>query len=228
MRAQDTGKDRDRGNEPAGHRPRPPQPPGLAGRFLSLQRLAGNAAVSGAIVEARHQHGPGCGHANPSVQRRVDTDLHEHGPGCGHGETPVQRRVSPTEAIATPGRPLPAHIVERMEQAYPMKFGHVRIHDGPVAQRSADDHGAMAYTTGSHIISGRSGLDDETLYHEAGHVWQQAMGEVAGTDDGTGTKISSPRDPFEVQASENGRRMARGEAPDLTSPGDRATGGGRV
>lgn len=99
-----------------------------------------------------------------------------------------------------------------------MKFGHVRLHDNPVAQRSAADHGALAYTTGSHIVSGRSSLDDETLYHEAGHVWQQAMGKVAGTDDGTGTKVSSPGDPFEVKATENGRMNGAGRAPTWPCP----------
>lgn len=225
MRAEDSGKAKERGSEPARHRPRSSQVSEREARVLSLQRLAGNAAVSRAIDEARHQHGPGCGHADTSVQRSADSELHEHGPGCGHGETTVQRRVSPGDAIASPGKPLPSRIVERMEQEYPMKFGHVRLHDNPVAQRSAADHGALAYTTGSHIVSGRSSLDDETLYHEAGHVWQQAMGKVAGTDDGTGTKVSSPGDPFEVKATENGRRMARGESPDLALPGS-ATGGG--
>ena len=195
MRAQDNGKEHRGG--PAAPRPRQPRVPGWAAGALALQRLAGNAAVSRAIAEERHSHAPGCGHAEPSVQRRV----------------------SPGDAIATPGRPLPARIVARMEQEYPMAFGHVRLHDGPVARRSAADHGSVAYTTGSHIVSGRPALDDETLFHEAGHVWQQAMGTVAGTDDGTGTKVSSPGDPFEVQAAENGRRMARGAAPDLALPG---------
>jgi hypothetical protein len=226
LRAQGNNKERDHGNGPAGHRPRPPQVSGRAARVLSLQRLAGNAAVSRAIAEDRHQHGPGCGHADASLQRRADTgpdaDLHQHGPGCRHDRTPVQRQVSPGEAIATPGKPLPGRIVERMEQEYPMKFGHVRLHDDAVAQRSAADHGAVAYTTGSHIVSGRSSLDDETMFHEAGHVWQQAMGEVAGTDNGTGSRVSSPRDPFELLASDNGRRMARGESPDLTLPGSPA------
>ncbi|MDQ0786553.1 DUF4157 domain-containing protein [Streptomyces sp. B3I8] len=227
MHTHDSGKERSRGSEPAGHRPRPPRLPGWANDVLALQRQAGNAAVSRTLAEARHRHGPGCGHADASVQRHADaaaqrhadTDSHEHGAGCDHEEAPVQRRVSPGEAIATAGRPLPARIVARMEQEYPMRFDHVRLHDGPVAQRSATDHGAVVYTTGSHIVSGRSDLDDETLYHEGGHIWQQAMGEVAGTDDGSGTKVSSPHDPFEVQAAENGRRMARGESPDLTLPG---------
>ncbi|MFE7380129.1 DUF4157 domain-containing protein [Streptomyces zhihengii] len=246
MRAQGTGKEQDGGTGPAGRRPA--QVPGWASQILTLQRLAGNEALSRAVAASRHRHGPGCGHGQPAVQRSADTDRHRHGPGCGHTqtavqrradtdrhqhgagcgheETPVQRRVSPGEAISTPGRPLPSRIVERLEQEYPMKFGHVRFHDNAVAQRSAADHGAEVYTTGSHIVSSRSSLDDETMFHEGGHVWQQANTQVAGTDDGTGTKVSSPRDPFEVQAAENGRRMKLGQAPDLTLPGASAAAGG--
>ncbi|WDN56984.1 hypothetical protein [Streptomyces clavuligerus] len=122
VRAQDSGKERDRGTGPAGPRPRSPRVPGWAAQVLALQRLAGNAAVSRALAEARHQHGPGCGHANPPVQRDADTDLHEHGPGCRHGETPAQRRVPPDEAVATLGR------------------------------HAAADHGAVAYTADSLIV----------------------------------------------------------------------------
>ncbi|MEU9590242.1 DUF4157 domain-containing protein [Streptomyces sp. NPDC048219] len=224
MRAQDNGKERDPANGQAGRPPRPSRTPSWAAGALALQRQAGNAAFSRAVSQDRHEHGAGCGHADAAVQRLAEGDRHRHGAGCGHEEAAVQRRVAPGDAIATPGRPLPSHILERVEQAYPMKFGHVRLHDGPVAQRSAADHGAVAYTTGSHIVSGRSSLDDETLFHEAGHVWQQAMGKVAGTDDGTGTRVSSPDDAFEVQAAEHGRIMARGGVPDLTLPGATASG----
>jgi Domain of unknown function (DUF4157) len=204
VRVQDSGKEWDRGNKPTGPRTLPPQVPGMAARVLALQRLAGNAAVSNAIADSRYQHGPTCGHA----------------------DTLVQRQVSPGNAIVTPGKPLPARIVERMEQEYPVKLGHVHLHDGPVAQRSAADHCDVAYTTGSHSISGRSSLHDETMFHEAGHVWQQAVGRVAGTDGGTGTTVSSPRDPFEVQAAQGGPRMAQGQTPNLTLPGAPATRGG--
>lgn len=107
MRAEDSGKAKERGSEPARHRPRSSQVSEREARVLSLQRLAGNAAVSRAIDEARHQHGPGCGHADTSVQRSADSELHEHGPGCGHGETTVQRRVSPGTRSRAPASRCP-------------------------------------------------------------------------------------------------------------------------
>src|ERR1044071_5830025 len=100
-----------------------------------------------------------------------------------------------------------------------MPFGHVRMHDDPVSRQSADDLGALAYTSGSDIYVGSQPVNDETVFHEIDHVYQQASGPVAGTDNGMGAKVSSPRDPFEVSSSANGKRLARGEAPDLTLPG---------
>ncbi|MEU9062552.1 DUF4157 domain-containing protein [Streptomyces sp. NPDC048430] len=178
-----------------------------AGRLLALQRMAGNAAVSRAIEEERHAHGPGCG----------------HGEAAPSGEQPaVQRRVSVQEAISSPGsRPEP-RILDKAQQAYGMSFDHVRLHTGPVAQRSAMEFNAVAYTTGSDIVSQKPHLDDETIFHELDHVRQQTMGPVAGTDNGAGAKVSHQDDPFEKQSAANGRKMAQGAAPDLSLPGSSA------
>ncbi|MDH6219235.1 hypothetical protein [Streptomyces pseudovenezuelae] len=46
--------------------------------MLDLQRLAGNAAVTQAVAEERHEHDAGCGHT-PSVQRRAL--VHDTAPG---------------------------------------------------------------------------------------------------------------------------------------------------
>ncbi|GGT11800.1 hypothetical protein GCM10010240_51690 [Streptomyces griseoviridis] len=172
--------------------------------MLALQRLAGNSAVSRAVQRARHEHGPGCGHGEPEaagVQRRM-------APSAPALEEP---RVSVDDAINTSGKPLPPHIQERAEQAYGMSFGHVRLHDNAVAQRSAENLQAIAYTTGSHIVAQRSALDDATLFHEAHHVWQQSQGKVAGHDNGHGESVSDPNHHEEVEAAEVGARMARGE-----------------
>ncbi|MGW5351507.1 eCIS core domain-containing protein [Streptomyces sp. NPDC004031] len=181
-----------------------PVPGTAGGRLLGLQRLVGNAAVARIAQRERQAHEPGCGH--PETE------------GTGE-EAAVQRRTPVGEVLASPGSPLEPRIRSRAEQAYGMSFGHVRVHTGPVAQRSAADFGALAYTTGSHIVSGEPRLDDETLFHEVDHVHQQAVGPVAGTDNGTGARVSSPDDAFERSAAANGRRLARGLAPDLAPPG---------
>jgi hypothetical protein len=203
VRAQDKGNERDGGTGRAMPRPQSAQVPRWAAGVLSLQRSAGNLAVSRAVEEDRH---------------RTWARLRPHGP-----HRPAQSSVH--DAIASSGRPLEPRIRERAEQAYGMDLGHVRVHSDPVAQRSAQELGAVAYTTGAHIVCGRRNLDDETAYHEIDHVCQQAMGPVAGTDNGTGTKVSGVNDPFEVQAAANGRRMAQGGMPDLALPGSAASGG---
>ncbi|MFF8595789.1 DUF4157 domain-containing protein [Streptomyces sp. NPDC015220] len=181
-----------------------PAPSAVAGRLLSLQRLAGNAAVSRAVEEDRHAHGPGCGH--PGTQPAGE-------------QAAVQRRTSVSEALASPGTPLEPRIRSKAEQAYGMSFDHVRMHTGPVAQRSAVEFGALAYTTGSDIVSQKPRLDDETMFHEVDHVYQQAMGPVAGTDNGAGAKVSSENDAFERSSAANGRRLSQGLPPDLALPG---------
>ncbi|MEU9229563.1 DUF4157 domain-containing protein [Streptomyces massasporeus] len=106
-----------------------------------------------------------------------------------------------------------------------MDFGHVRVHSGPVAQRSAEALEALAYTTGSHIVLGGNRVSDEVMYEEVDHVRRQALGPVPGTDNGRGERVSHPDDPFERSAGSNGRRMARGADPDLSLPGAAAPGG---
>lgn len=178
-------------------------PGGTADRMLSLQRLAGNAAVTRAVQRSRHEHGPGCGHAEAGtdVQRRV-------APSAPESE---ESRVSVDEAINTSAKSLPTHIQRRAEEVYGMSFGHVKVHDDSVAERSAVGLSAAAYTTGHHIVAQRSAVNDELLYHETHHVWQQSQGAVAGTDNGFGESVSSPDHSEEIEAAAVGARMARGD-----------------
>ncbi|MBM7441945.1 DUF4157 domain-containing protein [Streptomyces sp. HB132] len=179
-------------------------------RVLALQRSAGNAVVARAIEEERHEHGAACGHetaGQPAVERSS------------------AQPSSVLDAVRSPGRPLDARVMEKAEQGYGMSFRHVRVHSDPTAQRSATAFGARAYTTGHDIVVGPQGADDETMFHELDHVRQQSMGPVAGTDNGSGVAVSSQNDPFELQASANGRRMARGGMPDLSGPGSGASAG---
>ncbi|MEV0742397.1 DUF4157 domain-containing protein [Streptomyces sp. NPDC050549] len=195
------------GADRAGGRPAP-RPTAALPPLAALQRAAGNAAVTLAIQRAR------------DGEHTVEPE------GAGTGAAvPVQRRSSVTDAVGSPGRPLEPRILQRAEQAYRMDFGHVRVHSGPVARRSAEELGALAYTTGSHIVLGGGRVDDEVMYEEVDHVRQQALGPVPGTLNGTGEKVSHPDDPFERSAGANGRKLARGAAPDLALPGAAAAAG---
>lgn len=220
------------GAESTGRRPSSPPATTPLSSVPALHATAGNAAVTQAIQRSTGGRQDTVG--NAELRRAIQRSLHEHGTHCTHDQVDVQRRVEDQpdvqrrttlfDARRTSGRPLAPHIQRTAEQAYGMPFGHVRVHDDPVSRQSAQELGASAYTSGPDIYIGPRGVDDETMYHELDHVRQQALGPVAGTDDGTGAKVSNPRDPFEVSSTANGRRVARGEAPDLTLPGSHGHG----
>ncbi|WP_369215503.1 eCIS core domain-containing protein [Streptomyces flavofungini] len=174
-------------------------------RVRKLAALAGNLAVSRALDEEEHSHGPGCGHRAAGEESTTDAA--------------VQRKATLASALASPARPIESRIREKAERVYPMRFDHVRWHDNPVAQRAAKEFGAKALAVGPHILVAEPNLSDEDKFHEIDHTYQTAMGEVAGTDDGSHTKVSHPTDPYEVKAAANGRKVARGGAPDLSLPG---------
>ena len=117
------------------------------------------------------------------------------------------------DVLRSAGRPLDVPLRTEMEARLGADFSDVRVHDDPAAQRSAAEIGARAYTSGSHVITGRGGADRHTLAHELTHVIQQRQGPVSGTDDGSGLSVSDPSDRFERAAEANARRAMSGTAP---------------
>ncbi|MGW0085402.1 eCIS core domain-containing protein [Streptomyces sp. NPDC003393] len=156
---------------------------------LALQRFAGNAAVARSLEGERHRHDEGCGHA-PAVQRSA---VHE--------------------VLRSGGTPLGGPLRAEMEARLGADFSDVRIHSGLTAQRSAEEIGARAYTSGSHVVIGAGGTDKHTLAHELTHVIQQRKGPVSGTDNGSGLRVSDPGDRFERAAEDNARRVMAGPVP---------------
>ncbi|MGI5473090.1 eCIS core domain-containing protein [Streptomyces sp. CA-132043] len=163
----------------------------------ALQRSAGNAAVARAIEQERHAHGPGCGH-------------HEQ-------EAPVQRSAV-HEVLRAPGSPLDESTRTDMEARLGADFSDVRLHTGPAAAASANEIGARAYTSGSHIVVGDGGSDRHTLAHELTHVIQQRKGPVAGTDNGAGLSVSDPSDRFEREAEETAAKVMSAPPAETTAP----------
>ncbi|MFI8519347.1 DUF4157 domain-containing protein [Streptomyces sp. NPDC085481] len=170
--------------------------------LLALQGSAGNAAVVQMVRQAGHSGRP-------------DLARHQHDDGCGHhrpGQAPVQRSTVPG-VLRSGGRPLDEATRTDMESRMGADFSDVRIHDDAAAQRSAAEIGARAYTSGNHVVIGDGGGDRHTLAHELTHVIQQRQGPVAGTDDGSGLRVSDPSDRFERAAEANARRVLSGPAP---------------
>ncbi|GAA1358428.1 eCIS core domain-containing protein [Streptomyces beijiangensis] len=149
----------------------------------ALQRSAGNAALAASLQRDTHTHGAGCGHG-PSVQRSAVPDV-----------------------LRAAGRPLDESVRTDMESRLGADFSDVRLHTDAAAKASAAEVGARAYTSGSHVVIGDGGGDSHTLAHELTHVIQQRQGPVAGTDNGSGLKVSDPSDRFEREAESNATRV---------------------
>ncbi len=177
--------------------------------LLALQATVGNAVAVQMLRRAGLQ----------------DREEHRHDAGCGHEEAqrPTVQRSAVHDVLRTPGRPLEDTVRADMESRLGADFSDVRVHNDSAAKASAAEVGARAYTSGSHVVIGDGGGDQHTLAHELTHVIQQRQGQVAGTDNGSGLKVSDPSDRFERAAEANARRVmaapARTDvqrAPDLS------------
>ncbi|MGW4568101.1 eCIS core domain-containing protein, partial [Streptomyces sp. NPDC004561] len=159
----------------------------------------------------------------PPVQRRAAvTEPHEHDGACGH-VPPVQRRALAHSVLETPGEEMDAGLRSEMEGLFGgADFSGVRHHKGPLAQASAAELGAKAYTSGPHIVEGAP-MSKEDWAHELTHYQDQLLGSVPGTDNGMGLSVSSEGDPGERHAVDNARRVMTGQVRDSApSPGEGA------
>ncbi|WP_063797548.1 eCIS core domain-containing protein [Saccharothrix sp. NRRL B-16348] len=134
------------------------------------------------------------------------------------------------DVLKSPGSPLAPHVRADMESRLGADFSDVQVHTGADARRSARDLGARAYTSGNHVVLGDGGGDQHTLAHELVHVVQQRKGPVAGTDTGTGLRVSDPGDRFEREAEATAHQVMSGapahehDHPQETAhPADQAT-----
>ncbi|MCX5211088.1 DUF4157 domain-containing protein [Kitasatospora sp. NBC_00240] len=199
MHTPDHGKSPEPRRSPAPVRPAAPAPtrtePGpLTGpAALALQRSVGNRAVGLLVQRAQHQHGSGCGH--------------------DQAEQPSLQRSAVHEVLGTPGQALAAPRRQEMESRLGADFSDVRVHTDSAARASAAEVGARAYTSGNHIVIGDGGGDSHTLAHELTHVIQQRQGPVAGSDNGSGLRVSDPTDRFEREAEANATRAMSDAAP---------------
>ncbi|MGX7673806.1 eCIS core domain-containing protein [Plantactinospora sp. DSM 117369] len=135
------------------------------------------------------------------------------------GNAAVARAIQGSTAhqvLRAAGSPLPEPVRHDMEARLGADFSDVRLHTDALAQRSATELGARAYTSGHHIVAGAGGIDRHTLAHELTHVIQQRGGPVPGTDNGHGLSVSDPGDAFERAAEANATRALAAPRPEAT------------
>lgn len=179
--------------------------------LLAFQATTGNAAVVQMLRAAGH----------PWAQAR---DQHQHGADCGHqqADQPAVQRSAVHDVLRRGGRPLDDATRTDMEARLGSDFSGVRIHDDSAAKASAAELGARAYTSGNHVVIGDGGADKHTLAHELTHVIQQRQGPVAGSDNGSGLKVSDPSDRFEREAEANATRVMSGAIQRAVPTGETA------
>lgn len=84
------------------------------------------------------------------------------------------------EALASPGQALDPGLVNEMDHSMNHDFSRVRLHMQGVAERSAQEVNARAYTVGEHVVFASGAFRPDTaegrrlLVHELVHVAQQS------------------------------------------------------
>ena len=121
------------------------------------------------------------------------------------------------------GHRLEARVRSEMNQAFGQDFGEVRIHTGGQAEKSAEELGARAFTSGKDIFFGEGQYDPtssrgkELLGHELAHVVQQDSDAINAQD-----PLVDSKDSFEAEADAVGRAVvdgtsiSLGPAPDVS------------
>src|ERR1700754_5311214 len=170
---------------------------GAPGSVLTLQSLAGNAAVTRAL-------------AGVSSDRTAATS--------GQDASASVQRSPVHDVLAAPGRTLDAEERQEFEGPLGADLSKVRVHTGGAARSSAAAIGARAYTSGDHVVFGGP-VDRRTLAHELTHVVQQRQGPVAGTDNGDGLRVSDPGDRFEREAEATAATLTSSTSPIQRAPG---------
>jgi hypothetical protein len=138
--------------------------------------------------------------------------------GQSHGQVDAAP-ASVDHALASPGRPLEPELRQDMEGRFAYDFSKVRVHSSAIAEQSAWDVNANAYTTGHDIVFGAGRFAPGTqagrwlLAHELTHVVQQSgsdgirvgrSNEKRGLSPNYSMQVSGAEQPLYVQRTPGG------------------------
>ncbi len=156
----------------------------------------------------------------PSVQRKTCACGRPMGPDgmceeCKRKRLKIQRKengdaggtAAPAivnQVLAQPGRLLDMSARNYMESRFGQDFGGVRVHTDGLAERSAWEMDALAYTVGQNVVFGsgqyrpNSSSGRQLLAHELTHVVQQGGARISSSFDAL--KIDALRSSTEMEA----------------------------
>jgi ribosomal protein S18 acetylase RimI-like enzyme len=156
----------------------------------------------------------------------------------GRGHPPVAQPFGSGSAFQVPstvrfagrgsGQPLPAIVLQRMEEFFGTSFVDVRVHVGP----QAASIGALAFTMGTDLYFAPGQYDPHSAHgqrllgHELAHVVQQRAGRVRNPLGGGVAVVQDPA--LEAEAERMGTRMGTppsGVPPRSSMPGAQAARG---
>jgi hypothetical protein len=196
---------------------------------LELQQTIGNQAVlqlfrSGAIQAKLTINQPGDPYEQ-EADRIANQVLAVPAPPAVSGAPPSIQRLSGQSngqmhaapasvdhALASPGKPLEPALRQDMEQRFGQDFSRVRVHFDGVAEQSARDVNANAYTAGDNIVFGAgryapaSPNGRRLIAHELTHVVQQSAAP--------GIRIGQSSDKHSLSPSSNRIQREVGETAD--------------
>lgn len=156
--------------------------------------------------------------AEPNTTPTVGRAPAQTGSGAG------QVLGSVEQALAAPGRSLDPAIRREMEQRFGYDFSSVRVHSGAVAEQSARDVGANAYTVGRDIVFGAGRFEPQTpkgrrlLAHELTHVVQQRGCGRGGAQTGLSPLAHTASPAGILQREPEQQRRGAPQPPGQTRP----------
>jgi hypothetical protein len=138
--------------------------------------------------------------------------------GQSNGQMNAAAPASIDRALASPSSPLAPELRQDMEQRFAVDFSKVRVHTGAVAEQSARDVNANAYTIAHHIVFGAGQYAPGTqtgrglLAHELAHVVQQ-RGSTATL---SRLRLGVPDSREEHEAHTAAANVSQGEPANIT------------
>ncbi|WP_330320233.1 DUF4157 domain-containing protein [Streptomyces clavifer] len=171
------------------------------GDIFSLQRSAGNAAVSNFI------------HRSAELAARADEEVERN--------TEAEQPMTIHKVLRSTGERMSPDLREEMETRFGdgADFSGVRFHTGREAAHSANELQAQAYTVKNHVVFNQGfDQDKKVVAHELAHYVENKKGSAfKSVPYGGDVSVSEVDGPSEVAADATAERVMSAPAPSAES-----------